>query len=62
MSHQQIHVNREVFEFIGVYWEPNHFKLAIHTLAKREVEFGKRDYSVDAKRMGIDIYEMHKDP
>ena len=62
MSHQQIHVNREVFEFIGVYWEPNHFKLTIHTLAKREVEFGKRDYSVDAKRMGIDIYEMHKDP
>jgi hypothetical protein len=40
-------------------WEPNHHRLAVHTLAKRELEAGKRDYTVDAKRQGIDIYEMH---
>jgi len=31
-------------------------------LVKREIESGIRDYSVDAKCIGIDIYEMTKDP
>lgn len=62
IPHQQIHVNREIYDFYGVYWEPNNTKLAIHTNSKREVELGKRDYTVDAKRMGVDIYDMHKDP
>jgi len=47
-----------VFDFNGVYWEPNHHRIAVHTNSKREVEAGKRDYSFDAKRNGIDIYEM----
>ena len=24
ISHQQIHMNREIYEFLGIYWEPNH--------------------------------------
>ncbi len=37
-----------------------HNRLAVHTLAKRELEAGKKDYTVDAKRHGIDIYEMQQ--
>jgi hypothetical protein len=44
-----------------VYWEPNHHRIAIHTNSKRELEAGKRDYTVDARRHGIDIYEMLQD-
>jgi hypothetical protein len=44
-----------------VYWEPNHHRIAIHTNAKRELEAGKRDYTVDARRHGVDIYEMLQD-
>ena len=36
--------------------------MAIHTLAKRSIESGKKDYTVDAQRNGIDIYEMLDDP
>lgn len=60
--HQQILVNREVITFNDVIWEPHHSKMAIHTLAKRTVESGKKDYTVDAKRNGVDIYEMIDDP
>ena len=43
-------------------WEPFHNKLAIHTLAKRQIEAGKKDYTLDAQRNGVDIYEMLDDP
>eukprot|EP00347_Sterkiella_histriomuscorum_P005175 403357608 len=59
--HQQILVNRDVIEFNGVIWEPFHSKMAIHTLSKRVVEAGKKDYTLDAKRNGVDIYEMIDD-
>lgn len=36
--------------------------MAVHTLAKRIVETGKKDYTLDAQRNGIDIYEMIDDP
>lgn len=36
--------------------------MAIHTLAKRSVDSAKKDYTVDAKRNGIDIYECLDDP
>lgn len=36
--------------------------MAVHTLAKRIVEAGKKDYTLDAQRNGIDIYEMIEDP
>jgi hypothetical protein len=60
--HQQILVNRDVLEFHGVVWEPFHSKIAIHTLSKRAIEAGKKDYTLDAKRNGVDIYEMIDDP
>lgn len=47
---------------MGVHWEPYHKKIAIHTLSKRVVEAGKKDYTLDAQRRGIDIYEMGNDP
>ena len=58
VPHQQIFIKREVYEFSGLIWEPRHHKLAIHTLSKRELDANKRDYSFDAKRHGVDIYEM----
>lgn len=58
LPQQSIFIKRQVLEFYGVYWEPNNHKIAIHTNAKREVDPSKRDYSLDAKRNGIDIYEM----
>lgn len=60
--HQQILINREVIKFLGLIWEPNHGKLAVHTLAKRSLDAGKKDYTLDAQRSGIDIYEMLEDP
>lgn len=45
-----------------MYWEPNHAKLAIHTLSKRQLEAGKKDYTLDAQRNGVDFYEMVNDP
>ena len=55
-------MKREIYEFTGVYWEPNHHKIAIHTLAKRPQNLDKQDYTVNAKRHGIDIYECCNDP
>jgi uncharacterized protein with WD repeat len=60
--HQQILINREVIRFNSCIWEPHGNKLAIHTLAKRSIESGKKDYTLDAQRNGIDIYEMLDDP
>jgi len=36
--------------------------MAVHTLAKRIVEAGKKDYTLDAQRNGVDIYQMLDDP
>lgn len=55
---QQIFVKREIHEFHGLIWEPNHHHLAIHTLSKREAEAGKQMLTIDAKRNGVDIYKM----
>ena len=60
--HQQILINREVIKFNSVHWEPFGTKLAVHTLAKRSIESGKKDYTLDAQRNGVDIYEMIDDP
>ena len=54
--HQQILINREVIKFNSVHWEPFGTKLAVHTLAKRSIESGKKDYTLDAQRNGVDIY------
>ena len=60
VPHQQIQIERQVIEFRNVHWEPNHTKLAIHTLAKKENE-GKREYTSNPTRDGVDIYEMVHD-
>ncbi len=60
--HQQILVNRDVIEFHAVVWEPHHNKMAIHTRSKRQVEAGKKEYTLDAQRNGVDFYEMIDDP
>jgi hypothetical protein len=62
LPHQKILINREVLEFHDCHWEPNFCKLAVHTLSKRQLEAGKRDYTLDATRNGIDVYEMIEDP
>ena len=36
--------------------------MAIHTKAKRQLEAGRKDYTVNAERNGVDIYEMTDDP
>ena len=36
--------------------------MAIHNLSKRSVDSGKKDYTLDAQRNGVDIYEMLDDP
>jgi hypothetical protein len=41
-------INREVLKFHSVIWEPMNNKMAVHTLAKRQVEAGKKDYTLDA--------------
>lgn len=61
LPHQQIPINREVYDFRGIKWEPHHNKISIHTNSKKELEAGKREYALDPKRDGIDIYEMHQD-
>ena len=60
--HQQILIQREVLEFHSVVWEPKHAKMAVHTLSKRQIEAGKKDYTLDAQRNGVDIFEMVEDP
>lgn len=40
IPHQQVLVNREVRTFHSVIWEPNHAKLAVHTLSKKVLEVG----------------------
>lgn len=54
-------IDREVHDFRSIQWEPNHDKLAIHTFAKKELEAGKREYALDPKRDGVDIYQMQSD-
>lgn len=44
-------------EFHSVIWEPLHDRFAVHTKSKREIEAGRRDYSVASTRDGIDIYQ-----
>ena len=54
-------IEREVNDFVGVQWEPNHGRFSVQTVAKREVEAGKRDYSMGQLRAGVDLYECYKD-
>ena len=60
--HQVILINRDVIKFNSIVWEPHHSKMAVHTLSKRIVDAGKKDYTLDAQRNGVDIYEMIDDP
>ena len=61
VPHQQIFITRDVHEFYDIFWEPNHHKVALHTLSKREAVEGRKDYTAGATRSGVDIYEMRTD-
>jgi len=62
VSHEKLKINREVHEFHGIHWEPNHDRFAVHTKSKREVAEGKRDYQVASTCESIDIYQCMHDP
>jgi uncharacterized protein with WD repeat len=57
VPHQQVQINRPVQIFRAVHWEPNHAKLAVHTLSQKQSE-GRREYTSNPTRDGVDIYEM----
>lgn len=42
LPHKQILVQKEVVEFLGVYFEPYHQKIAIHTKSRKVLEAGQK--------------------
>lgn len=42
LPHKQILVDKEVEEFYGVIWEPEHAKMCIHTKSKKVLEAGQK--------------------
>ena len=61
IPHQQILVNREVKTFHKVIWEPNYNKLAIHTLSKKVLEDGKKQFSNIDHQDVVDLYQLKND-
>jgi uncharacterized protein with WD repeat len=61
IPHQQIQVDREVNQFLGVIWEPHHAKIAIHTKSKKILEAGQKQFSNDPYMTGVDIYQLKTD-
>jgi hypothetical protein len=57
---QHITINQEVLMYHGIYWEPNHHKLAFFGNLKKIVEAGKKDYSNESGKNQVIIYEMNK--
>ena len=58
VPHQQIHLRREIIEFNKIFWEPNGRMLAVLTKSKKESQSG---INMDAKRQGVDIYQVEHD-
>jgi hypothetical protein len=46
-----------VIEFTGLYWDQKKDMLALHSKDKKE----SSAYTVDAKRHGVEIYQMTQD-
>lgn len=61
IPHQQIMVNRDVRTFHAAIWEPNHNKLAIHTLSKKVLEAGQKQFSNIDHQDVIDLYQLKND-
>lgn len=58
VPHQMIQLRKDIISFHGCYWEPNGRMLAVLTLSKKEVTTG---INMDAKRQGIDIFQVEHD-
>ena len=61
IPHQQIMIKREVVDFHEVIFEPNQGKVAIHTLFKKELKAGEKQFSNDPNRLGVDMYQIKTD-
>ena len=59
VPHQQVYMRRDVLQFFDVFWEPNGRMIAILTLSKKESQTGL--INLDAKRQGVDIYQVEHD-
>ena len=59
VPHQMIKLKRDIVNFLGLYWEPCGRMLAILTLSKKESTSGI--INLDAKRQGVDIYQIVHD-
>jgi hypothetical protein len=61
IPHQQILVNREVNEFHGIYFEPNHNKFGICTQSKKVLRAGEKQFSNDPNVNCLDMYQIKSD-
>lgn len=58
IPNQKIIIDREIVTFHGVVWEPNHAKVAIHTTVKKVFGYGEVQYSTDASKSLVDVYQL----
>ena len=58
VPHQQIHLRRDIINFMNLFWEPNGRMIAVLTLSKKESTSG---INMDAKRQGVDIFQVEHD-
>mmetsp|Transcript_31429 Transcript_31429/g.48043 ORF Transcript_31429/g.48043 Transcript_31429/m.48043 type:complete len:522 (-) Transcript_31429:13-1578(-) len=61
VPHQQVLIKREVETFYSCIWEPNQGKLGVHTLSKKVLEAGQRQFSNDPTRSGVDFFQLKTD-
>ena len=61
IPHQQIAIKREVAEFHNIVFEPNQGKIAVHTLFKKELKAGEKQFSNEPNRLGVDMYQIKTD-
>lgn len=58
VPHQMITLRKDIISLMGCYWEPCGRMIAVLTLSKKEVTTG---INMDAKRQGIDIFQVEHD-
>ena len=58
VPHQKIIINKkQLLDFTDLYWDTRNDMLALHMLEKKDGGM----YNIDAKRHGVDIYQMTQD-